>query len=113
MMHIFVYLFSKSFLIKKNCFSSGCCNATKYVCWSFCDHIGCYATLVDPNNNELEVLVNSMVVFLTKGWQVLLNFDGICLGVYVIVNFVGLSRFKLILMIPLFERLDILNLILL
>ena len=54
--HICISL-SKSFLTKKNCLCLGCGSATNMFAGDFGYQIDHYATLVDPNNNEFQVLV--------------------------------------------------------
>lgn len=57
--------------------------------------IGRYATLVDPNHNEFEVLVEKSEgrIYLTKGWGALRDFYDINLGSWVTVVYVGLGKF--------------------
>lgn len=64
----------------------------------FGDQIGRYAAmLVNPNYNELEVLVqrNNGGIFLTKGWRALRDFYNVSLGAWVTVVLVGNGKFKI------------------
>lgn len=63
----------------------------------FGDEIDQYATLVDPNNNEFEVLVerNNQGIYLTKGWYALIDFYNIYFGAWVMLVFHGLGRFNI------------------
>lgn len=65
MMHKFVYIFSKLFLAKKIVCVRGTVMLPNTFTGDFGDQIGRYAILVDPNNNEFQVVVKkrSMVVF--------------------------------------------------
>jgi len=81
----------------------------------FGDQISFYTTLVDPNNNEFQVLVERFngSKFLTKGWQALLDFYANCFGAWVTMPLWDWVDLGLILRIGLAERSVILNLILL
>lgn len=63
----------------------------------FGDQIDRYATLVDPNHNEFEILVhrNNYGIFFTKGWHALRGFYNIKLGSWVTLIFVGLGKFNI------------------
>jgi hypothetical protein len=63
----------------------------------FGDQIGRYATLVDGNNNQFEVLVekNNTGIYLTRGWLALRDFYKISLGCWVSMVFVGGSKFEI------------------
>jgi len=63
----------------------------------FGDQVYRYATLVDQNHNEFEVLVEERngKIYLTKGWDVLRDFYNISLGAWVTVVFVGLGKFSM------------------
>lgn len=63
----------------------------------FGDQIGRFATLVDDNNNQFEVLVerNNTGLYLTRGWHALRDFYKIGLGAWVYLFFVGEGRFEI------------------
>ena len=63
----------------------------------FGDKIDHYATLIDPNHNEFEILIERIngMIFLTKGWQALRDFYDIDLGAWATMVFVGLGKFQI------------------
>jgi len=63
----------------------------------FGDQIGQYASMVDPKNNQFEVLVerNNLGIYLTRGWGALCDFYNILLGAWVTIVFLGDGRFNI------------------
>jgi len=61
----------------------------------FGDQLYQYVTLVDPNHNEFEVLVERYNggMYLTKGWSALRDFYNICFGAWVTMVFVRPGKF--------------------
>lgn len=61
------------------------------------NQIGRYATLVDPNSNEFQVLVErpNGCIYLAKGWHALRDFYNLSLGGWVTIVFLGQGRFKI------------------
>lgn len=61
----------------------------------FGDELGRYATFVDRNYNEFEVLVerNNGRIYLTTGWHALKDFFNVRLGSWVSMVYVGRGKF--------------------
>lgn len=63
----------------------------------FGDQIHQYATLIDPNNNRFEVLVerNNQGIYLTKGWHAIRDFYKVQFGSWITIVFIGNGRFRI------------------
>ena len=61
----------------------------------FGDQIHQYITLIDPNNNRFEVLVerNNQGIYLTKGWHAIRDFYKVQFGSWITIIFKGDSSF--------------------
>jgi len=64
----------------------------------FGDKINRFVTLIDPKNNQFEVLVERIngSFFLSKGWKALRDFYGLGLGAWVTLVFVGGGQFAMV-----------------
>jgi hypothetical protein len=56
-----------------------------------------YATLVDQNNNQFEVLVerNNQGIYLTRGWHAIRDFYKLQLGAWITIVWMGNGRFDI------------------